>query len=75
MTTRLTRHAEIVAQARITLRDVDRAIWDDDTLFRLLNVAIAKNNTQLMANHAYGFSKETADVLWYEVVKMAKEVQ
>jgi hypothetical protein len=71
MTTKLTRHAEIVAQARITLRDADRATWDDDTLFKLLNAAIARNNVE----HAYGFDQPTADVLWYEVVKMAKEIE
>jgi hypothetical protein len=68
----MTSQNDVIKQARETLQDVDAVHWSDKELYRLLGIAAAEQPHHYSGGH---YPKHVADVLWYETVKMAREVK
>jgi len=61
----------IMQKVRVTLQDVDAAHWSDDELTKLVRIAATKIDSDL----ALAYPEAVDDHLWYETVKMAREVK
>jgi hypothetical protein len=61
----------IIQKVRVTLQDVDAVHWSDDELERLARIAAVKIGNDL----ALAYPEAVDDHLWYETVKMAREVK
>jgi hypothetical protein len=61
----------IIQKVRVTLQDVYAVHWSDDELERLARIAAVKIDNDL----ALAYPEAVDDHLWYETVKMAREVK
>jgi hypothetical protein len=61
----------IIQKVRATLQDVDAVHWSDDELEKLVRIAAFKINNDL----ALAYQEAVDDHLWYETVKMAREIK
>lgn len=61
----------IIQKVRATLQDVDAVHWSDDELEKLVRIAAFKINNDL----ALAYPEAVDDHLWYETVKMAREIK